>query len=301
MPRKPRDQKSLPAPSASALGVVMQATRLERGLSIAEVAAAARMTPRRLAALEEGRSEPDLKALLSIPRALNVRASHLIRRAERIDYDPRAPQGRTQHERKATAAGRGLTLPVDYPDALILAALARAELHNRDDKPGELYATVVDHLGLPMGSATGRKLRPRFREMEAAGLITPLKRYGLILHTATPKGKRVLRAAGAVALPESPQHRDWREAHAAAVERIQGFRDDLATLLRDGRALLADADTGSEDWFTFGERIGGACSRLASSIYCLREWAEPTDDKRDTDDGPRRGRRNTRRWDCPYA
>ena len=34
-----------------------------------------------------------------------------------------------------------------------------------------MYSHVVDHLGLPMGSATGRKLQPQFRAMEAAGLV----------------------------------------------------------------------------------------------------------------------------------
>ncbi len=185
-----------------------------------------------------------------------------------------------------------------FPDALILAALQRAELHSyHPDEPGVLYARVVDHLGLPMGSATGRKLRPRFRELEAAGLIVPVKRYGLVLHVATRKGRRVLEAADDVALPESPQHCVWREARAAAAERVQGFRDDLASLLRYGAALLADDATDSEAWFVFGESVQRACKRLASATHCLREWAEPSDDARDADDGPRRGRRSMRDWD----
>ncbi len=189
----------------------------------------------------------------------------------------------------------------DFPDAVILAAIRRAELHSRHrDGPGTTYSQVVDHLGLRMGSATGHKLRPRFRAMEAAGLIAPAKRHSLIFYAATRKGQRVLKAAGEVELPESPQHREWREAHTAAAERIQGFHDDLRVLLREGRTLLADDAPDSAAWYAFGKRVARACSRLGSATYCLREWAEPSDDTRDHD-GPDRGSRNTRAWDCPYG
>jgi hypothetical protein len=183
-----------------------------------------------------------------------------------------------------------------FPDALILAAMRRAELHNPREEPGVLYATVVAHLGLPMGTATGRRLRPRFRELEAAGLIAPVRRHGLTLYTATRGAQRLLRAAGEVALPESPQHRYWREARAVASERISEFRDDVRALLGDAAALLADDAVGSEEWFVIGERFASACDRLGSATHCLREWAESGDDAPDVDDGQRRGRRNTSRW-----
>jgi hypothetical protein len=184
-----------------------------------------------------------------------------------------------------------------FPDALILAALARAELHGGRDERGTHYSSVVAHLGLEMGSSTGHKLRPRFREMEAAALIRGFKRHGSIVHTATPKGKRVLRAAGEVVLPESPQHRNWREACEAATERISGFHDDLRASLDEGAALLADETTDSEAWSRFGKKVGKACKRLASATYCLREWAEPDDATADIEDNRRLGRRNPRNWD----
>lgn len=186
-----------------------------------------------------------------------------------------------------------------FPDALILAALKRAELHDGRDQrePGAHYTEVVAHLGLKMGPATGHKLRPRFRELEAAGLLTAEKRHGSVVHLATPKGERVLREASEVALPESPQHRRWREAREAATERISGFRDDLRALMSEGAALLADEATDSEAWFVFGEKVGKACKRLASATYCLREWREPTDELADIEDSRRHGRRNPRNWD----
>jgi hypothetical protein len=97
-----------------------------------------------------------------------------------------------------------------------------------------------------------------------------------------------------VELPESPQHRAWREAKATAAERIQGFREDFQALLRDGAILLADDATDSEAWYALGER---ASSCLGSATHCLRDWQEPSDDACDVDDGPRMGRRLTRSWD----
>jgi hypothetical protein len=184
-----------------------------------------------------------------------------------------------------------------FPDVLILAALKRAELHRGRDAPGAHYSSIVAHLGLKMGSSTGHKLRPRIRAMEAAGLIVGFKRYGSGAYKATPKGERVLRAAGEVALPESPQHRQWRAAQAAATERISDFRDDLRAILDESAVMLADEATDSEPWFTLGERFGRACKRLASATYCLREWGEPNDASPDIDESRRLGRRNPRSWD----
>src|SRR5665811_709201 len=147
-----------------------------------------------------------------------------------------------------------------------------------------------------MGSATGRKLRPRFRELEAAGLIAPAKRHGIVIYAATREGQRVLDAAGAVALPESPQHRAWRETRDAAGERIGEFREHVRSLLHDATALLADDAANSEAWFVLGERLGRACKRMGSATHCMREWVEPSDHAADVDDGPRRGRRGTWDW-----
>jgi hypothetical protein len=184
-----------------------------------------------------------------------------------------------------------------FPDALILAALKRAELHSGRDQVDAHYFSIVAHLGLTMGSSTGHKLRPRFRAMEATGLIRGFKRHGAIVHTATPKGERVLKEAGEVVPPESPQHRRWREAREAASERISGFHDDLRALMSDGATLLADEATDSEAWFRFGEKVGKACKRLGSATYCLREWVEPDDATADIEDSRRLGRRNPRSWD----
>jgi DNA-binding XRE family transcriptional regulator len=146
---------------------------------------------------------------------------------------------------------------------------------------------------------------------------------------------RLLRArrAGRVAeLPESPQHRVWREARGLAEQRIVEFwmelleavehAQELLDVPRPGPPVLDAADAvpgpGSDEWLEIGERMRQGCRRLASASYCLWEWREPEDARADVDDfsGPcdgaldpreraarvarRRGRRNTRLWDaCP--
>jgi hypothetical protein len=182
-------------------------------------------------------------------------------------------------------------------DALILAAIERAEHHMLRKERGALYGTVVDHLGLPRHSGTGRRLRPRFRELEAAGLVESFRQHNCVLWTLTRRGRERLKAAEPVALPESPQHRLWRESRSKAAERIAEFRKELRNVLKEARTLLGDRETPSEAWFELGERLQRACSLLGSATHCLHEWPEPSDEKPDVDEGPWLGRRHSRYWD----
>jgi hypothetical protein len=176
-------------------------------------------------------------------------------------------------------------------DALILAAIERAERHMPRRERGVLYTTVVDHLALPRHSGTGRRLRPRFKELEDAGLVESFREHNCVLWTLTRKGQKRLKAAAPVALPEAPQHRLWRESRAVAGERMREFRVGLRLMLREARALLGDREASSEAWFELGERLQDACSRLGSATHCLREWEEPSDEEPDVDKGPWLGRR----------
>jgi hypothetical protein len=184
----------------------------------------------------------------------------------------------------------------DVSEALVLAALERAQRHDERRRAGVLYSVLVQHLGLPMGSATGRRLRPRLRELEASGLVAPIKRHGIVLYDLTQRGKSRLKAEGTVVLPESPQHSAWRVARNTAEERIGEYQEDIRRLLGEGGRLLASGATASEDWFVLDEHLEAACGRVGSATHCLREWAEPGDDEPDVDTGPRRGRRNMLRW-----
>jgi hypothetical protein len=186
------------------------------------------------------------------------------------------------------------------PDDLILAALERAELHTPRAEPGVMYSVIVDHLGLRMGSATGRVLVPRLAALEDADLVAGRKQHSVIKWQLTREGREKLEAARADArlgeLPESPQHRHWREAHAAATQRIGRFRASLRRSLIEAIALLARSEADSAAWSQAGERLEQECRRLSSATYCLQEWAEPSDAAADTDDR-NKWRRSTSKWD----
>lgn len=188
----------------------------------------------------------------------------------------------------------------DLPDEMILAALERADLHAYR-KPGVLFSTLKEHLGLPRGSGSGRILRPRIRALQAEKLVQQAKMSGCEVWMLTDEGHAHLEAARQahqlLPLPESPQHRKWREARDQAKERIGEFRERLLMTLKDAEALLAASSaTSSDDWFLLGERMGEDCSRLGSATYCLSEWAEPNDTTADLEQGYQHGRRETPRW-----
>lgn len=274
MPRKPKADESLPGPSVAAFSAAMRAMREERGVSVADAAAATRgVSATRLAAVEDGRREPDFVLIMRLARTLGVKPSEFVSRGEILD--PAMP----------------------LADDVILAALGRAELHKGDDRPGVLYVTLVEHLGLRKGSVTSRRLRPRLAELAAAGDVEEFRRRGYGLLTLTHKGKRRLKDAEPVALPESPQRRYWREARAAATERIGDFRGDLRSALDEAAALLADEDATSDAWYALAAALERACKHVGSATHCLREWAEPGDDAADAPSDEHRGRRNYRLWD----
>ena len=55
-------------------------------------------------------------------------------------------------------------------------------------------------------------------------------------------------------LPESPQHRLWRDARATAARRIDGIREQLRATLSEATNLL-DADGDSDAYFRPRPRI----------------------------------------------
>jgi hypothetical protein len=187
-------------------------------------------------------------------------------------------------------------------DDLLLAAMERAELHSGRERPGVPLLSIKEHLGLAHNSWTSRRLRPGMDRLEAAGLVKRSRRHGVVVWILMSDGHDRLEAVragrGLDALPESPQHRVWREARTAAAERISELRNDLRYALLGATSVL-EADpqpTPSDTWFEFGERLAHACARLGSATYCCHEWAEPDDSYADLDSPGHRGRRNTRPW-----
>jgi len=185
-------------------------------------------------------------------------------------------------------------------DELLLAAIDRAERHRRNEERGVLLATIKEHVDIPNNSWTTRLLRPRLEALEATGVVEQTRRHGLNLWGLTGRGRELvdaLRSSGKLGdLPESPQHRQWREARAAADERIEQLRDDVLNTLAEATTLVGDSRAASDAWFELSEKLQRACWRLGSATHCLYEWPEPSDEVADQDDHPRRGRRNDMSW-----
>jgi|HubBroStandDraft_2_1064218.scaffolds.fasta_scaffold00023_20 hypothetical protein len=212
------------------------------------------------------------------------------------------------------------TEPTGAPcDELILAAVDRAARHRARDTPAVPVWAILDHLALPRRSAGARHVRSRLNAMHAAGLLESARRHGIATWELTRAGQRrlqsVLRAGELPALPESPQHRAWRNAHTTAGQEIERFRMRLREQLHEA-ALLLDADPSpSDDWFELADTLQRAARRVASASHCLYEWIEPDDAIADLDDGLdpadealarservrrralRAGRRNVALWD----
>lgn len=213
------------------------------------------------------------------------------------------------------------------PDPLVLAAIDRAERHDPHDRPGVPAWVLYEHLSISKRSGAARRVRARLDTLETAGSIARLRRHGVPTWTLTSTGRRRLararRAGDVPALPESPQHREWREARALAAQEIGRFhlaaREDVdtATGLLDALAFKASPAPLSDAWFELSERLERSLRRLGSAAHCLNEWPEPDDAHADIDDttdpsdavldedarkhavARRAGRRNIRLWDTP--
>lgn len=221
------------------------------------------------------------------------------------------------------------------PVVLVLAAVDRAERHRvpEVDPPGVPVWSVLEHLAAPRRSRRARRVRGRLDELVAAGSLECSRRHSVTVWSVTSLGRRRLararRAGRLPALPESPQHRAWRDAQKLARERVEGFRLDVLEELEHAGELL-DAEMAvaagrvapevlggslSDAWLEMAERLHRACRRLGSASYCLWEWREPEDTRADLDDhrdpydrafdgkerdrrfARRHGRRNTALWD----
>jgi hypothetical protein len=188
--------------------------------------------------------------------------------------------------------------PIKLPsDELLLAALERAERHGA--RRGVPLAAIKEHLGLPAGSWSSQQLRPQRDRLEATGLIEQFRSCGVLVWSLTDSGHRhlatVRRSRAIPPLPESPQHRVWREARAAAGEHVDEFREELQAALGDATGLLdAHKTADSDSWQAIGERLKHACERMASASYCLHEWQEPDDARADIAPQPLNRRRNIR-------
>ena len=188
------------------------------------------------------------------------------------------------------------------PPELVLAAIDRAQRHETNPTHvGVPRHEIAPHLGRSHSSWTTRLMTPALEALEADGLVELGHRHSAPVWALSEKGRRrlaALKQAGseAIQLPESPQHRDWREAREASRDRIEEFRESLRTQLEQAALLLGVERPSSDDWFEAGTRLRDACRCLGVALHCLYEWSEP-DDARPDPPPARPGARNIRDWD----
>lgn len=148
-------------------------------------------------------------------------------------------------------------------DAQVLAAIERAEVHHERQNEGILRSDLAEHLGFVHGGWTTRQLRPQLDALRSGGMLRDVRRHGLNLLGITDAGRRALtkarRAGGAGELPESPQHRRWRQAHVAAAGRIDGFRQQMRDALDEASRLLDAEQAPSDAWFILAGRLKTEC------------------------------------------
>lgn len=181
------------------------------------------------------------------------------------------------------------------PDLIVLSAIERAELHDRRGgaASGAYRSDVVRHLGFEWHSGAARSLLEQLKSLEADRYvelgtkirersIVRLTRRGLT-HLQRARREQVFEALPN-ALPESPQHRAWREAHEAASEGFDHFLVSATAWVQEAETVLMRPDGGSsEELMQLGDRLHREFWRLASATYCLREWAEPHDSHPDSE------------------
>jgi hypothetical protein len=73
------------------------------------------------------------------------------------------------------------------------------------------------------------------------------------------------------------------EAHAFAIEEVEGLHNSLRETLEEALALTTTT-VPSDIWFHLSERLRLGARRLGVVTHCIHEWAEPPDDRADRDD-----------------
>lgn len=189
--------------------------------------------------------------------------------------------------------GDELGPPAPVSDERLLLAIGRVRDHGVPSDEGRLHrARIAEHLGFAHSSATTKLLRPQLEAMESEGLLEAVRRRGADYWRLTPKGSRrvtsLRKSNGSESLPESPQHREWRRAKEVAETYLPEIMEDLEADLEKGLELrnssfhsFAGGEVSLSDVRRLGVRLNDHFSLFATGLYCLFEWPEPSDAKRD--------------------
>lgn len=137
--------------------------------------------------------------------------------------------------------GRGR--PTAVSDGLVLAAVDRAYRHGSEEGRGAPIWSIIDHLAIAKRTNAAREVRARLSALEGNGLMRASRRHGVAVWALTWAGKRrlegELRSSCSPRLPESPQHRAWRNARELAAQESKRFREILETTVNEAVQLAA--------------------------------------------------------------
>ena len=206
-------------------------------------------------------------------------------------------------------------------DELVLAAARRAARHDPRARGRTPIWTLLEHLDIPRRSGRARAIRAQLLALERHGLLERGSARGVPMWALTRAGARRLgrveSRGGPIALPESPQHRAWRNARDAGGQELGRFAAGLRATLAEAQQMLegdGESPLPSDAWLELSARLARECRLLASARHCSSEWPEPDEQRADVDalSGPgdelldhdrlralralRTGRRNIRLW-----
>ena len=187
-----------------------------------------------------------------------------------------------QHEHPPSSPG---------PSAVqVLAATERAERHRAGEALGVPDWAILAHLDVARRSGAARAVRGQLQLLLTDGALERSRRHGREVWALTGSGARQLararRSEGDPPLPESPQHRSWRNARTAAALELERFRATLRRSLDEAERLLAaeGPPPHSDAWLALAETLRRDARRVGSASHCLYEWCEPDDARADVDD-----------------
>lgn len=190
-----------------------------------------------------------------------------------------------------------MSAPVLAHELMLLAAMERAECQVvlPGERKGARRQEVVEHLGFDWHSGTARRLKGQLEALRAEGCVEieeEIPHRSIV--ALTPRGHDRLQLARRQkvpeampeALPESPQHREWREARAAAEEREDEIRSLATDAVQEAQtALLKPEADSADELMAIGDRLHRVFWRFASVVYVRQEWAKPDERSRDEDPG----------------
>lgn len=198
-------------------------------------------------------------------------------------------------------------------DLLVLAAVDRAHRHRFHEDYGDVtLSDIADHLAKSSERYAAHLLRPIVHRLtDDHGWLRQSRHRGQDRWALTDAGaKRLSRAlidGVGDELPESPQHRQWRQAREHAAARIEALQNELGEALADVNAMLdAEAPAPAADWLAQAETLRRRAVAVGVARYCLYERPEPDDAHADRDEfiepsGSPVGWRHPRGWDPSHG